>query len=198
MLIRRGLLLGWMVAAGPWAAAAFGQTFEIDPVHSSVGFRVRHLMVSKVHGKFEKFKGSFDYDPKASKAWRASVTIEASSINTAIEKRDAHLRSEDFLDVQKFPKLEFKFKEARKAGKDRFQLSGDLTLHGVTRPVVLDVEVGGTAKDPWGGTRAGFSAKGRINRKDFGLTWNEALETGGVLVGEEVEIAIEVEGVLKS
>jgi len=176
---------------------AFADTYTIDPAHSSVGFKVQHLMVSKVYGKFDKFAGTFDYDPKNTKIWKASATIEAASINTGIEKRDAHLRGADFLDADKFPTLEFRSTGVLGAKGGSKKLKGDLTIHGVTKPVTLDLEVGGVAKDPWGGTRAGFTATGKINRKDFGLTWNKALETGGVLVGEEVYITIEVEGVLK-
>ncbi len=171
----------------------WADTYAIDPAHSSVEFRVTHLMVSKVRGNFEKFAGGFEYDPKAIAVWKASATIDAASINTRVEKRDAHLRSGDFFDVGKFPTLEFRSAGVETEKDGRKHLKGDLTLHGVTKSVVLDLEEGGVTKDPWGGTRAGFTASGKINRRDFGL----AAGTPGAMVGDTVEITIEVEGVKK-
>lgn len=179
------------------SSLAKAEIYTIDPVHSSIGFTVRHLMVSKVHGKFERFEGWFDYTPQKPGIWKASATLDASSINTANPKRDEHLRSPDFLDVQKYPTMEFRLKGVESTREGPKRLKGNLTLHGVTKPVTLDLEIGGVVQDPWGGTRAGFSAAGKINRKDFGLTWNKALETGGVMVGDEVQIALEIEGILK-
>ncbi len=171
----------------------WADTYVLDPAHSSVEFRVAHLMVSKVRGNFDKFAGWFEYDPKDLGVWKASATIEAASVNTRVEKRDAHLRSGDFFDVEKHPTLEFRSLQAEKGVAGRKRLTGNLTLHGVTKPVVLDVEEGGVTKDPWGGTRSGFTASGKINRSEFGITGGAA----GMAVGETVEIMIEVEGVKK-
>ncbi|HEY2743816.1 MAG TPA: YceI family protein [Polyangia bacterium] len=170
-------------------------TWTFDNVHSIVGFSVRHLMISKVRGHFNKWGGTFEYDPKNPSATKIDVTIEAASIDTREEKRDAHLRSPDFFDVEKYPTLTFKSTSVSGSGEE-LVLHGDLTIHGVTKAVQLKVESLGTTKDPWGGERAGFSASTSVNRKDFGLHWNVALEAGGVLVGEKVEIGIEVEAIL--
>jgi len=187
-----GLLSALLVGiAGPAASA----TYDIDPVHSAVTFRVTHMMISKVPGKFSKFSGWFDYDPKNFKVWKASATIEAASIDTGIEKRDNHLRSADFLDVATFPTIEFRSTGVVEKKDGSYQLKGDLTLRGLTRPVVLDLEPGGLMKDPRAGMRAAFSASTKINRMDYGVKWNQLLEAGGVLVGETVWITIDVEGI---
>ena len=169
-------------------------TWSFDSSHSHVGFTVRHLMISKVRGQFNKWSGTFDYDPADPAATKIDVTIDAASIDTREEKRDAHLRSPDFFDVAKYPTLTFKSTSVTGEG-DELALAGDLTIHGVTRPVHLKVESLGATKDPWGGERVGFSATVAINRKDFGLHWNVALEAGGVVVGEKVDINIEIEAV---
>jgi polyisoprenoid-binding protein YceI len=168
--------------------------WSFDPSHSSIGFAVRHLMISKVRGQFGKWSGTFDYDAEDPTRSKLSVRIDAASIDTRDEKRDAHLRSPDFFDVEKYPELTFKSTSVGGEG-DELVLHGELTIHGITKAVQLKVESLGTTKDPWGGTRAGFSATTSVNRKDFGLQWNMALETGGVVVGEKVEIAIEIEAV---
>ncbi len=169
-------------------------TWNIDPDHSNVGFKVRHLMVSNVRGSFEKHTGSVDINDKDITKSRVEVTIDTASINTNVQKRDEHLRSAEFFDVAKFPSMTFVSKKVAKAGKDRLKVTGDLTLHGVTREVVLDVEpLSKESKDPWGNLRRGTTASTKINRKDFGLVWNKALETGGVVVGEEVFITLEIE-----
>lgn len=192
--MRAGLLAAaFFVLAGPAAAA----TYDIDPAHSSVGFRVRHLMVSRVNGKFDKFSGTFDYDPKDPRKWAAKASIEAASVNTNNDKRDAHLKSADFFDAEKFPALEFVSTGVRGWRGSKGKLAGKLTMHGVTKDVVLDLEANGTAKDPWGGERAGFSASVKLNRQDYGVSWNKALEAGGVMVSDEVEVTLEVEGVKK-
>ncbi len=170
------------------------QDWKIDPSHSGAHFSVRHLVVAKVRGRFSKFEGTIQLDEGAFEKSKVSVTIDAASIDTHEPKRDDHLRSPDFFDVAKFPTLTFVSSNIVKAG-ERYNVHGALTIHGVTREVVLDTELLGTGKDPWGGKRAGFAAKTQINRKDFGLTWNQALETGGVVVGEKVEIELEVEAV---
>jgi polyisoprenoid-binding protein YceI len=168
-------------------------TWNIDPAHSSAQFSVRHMMISSVKGEFTKITGRAVYDPEKPESLSAEATIDVNTINTREPDRDNHLKSADFFDVAKFPTITFKSKRATK-GPDGLKLTGDLTIHGVTREVTLDVE-GPTPplKDPWGFTRVGASATTRINRKDFGLTWNQALEAGGVLVGDEVKITVDVE-----
>lgn len=171
--------------------------YTIDPAHSQAVFKVKHMTISTVTGNFDTLSGSFAFDSQNIKASKAAATIAAASINTGVDKRDAHLKSADFFDVEKFPQITFASKEITGVKDTGFKVAGDLTLHGVTRPVVLDVELGGMAKDPWGNERVAFTASTAINRKDFGLTYSQALETGGLLVGEEVQILLEVEGVLK-
>jgi len=183
-----------LIAALSIPAFASAATWNIDPEHSHVGFKVRHLMVSNVKGNFEKFSGTVEVNDKDITKSKAEVTIDTNSINTGVQKRDDHLRSADFFDVAKFPTMTFVSKKVAKAGQDKLKVTGDLTLHGVTREVVLDVDgPSKESKDPWGNTRSGASASTKINRKDFGLTWNKALETGGVVVGDEVTISLEVE-----
>jgi polyisoprenoid-binding protein YceI len=171
--------------------------WDIDVGHSAIHFWVRHMVISKVHGRFAKWAGAIQLDAQDPTRSSVEVRIEAASIDTQVADRDAHLRSPDFLDVAKFPELVFTSKRIEKASGG-YRVIGDLTLHGVTREVVLDAEFAGTGKDPWGNERAGFSAKTAIDRREFGLAWNAALEAGGVLVGEKVEIAIELEAVKKA
>jgi polyisoprenoid-binding protein YceI len=168
--------------------------WDIDVAHSAVHFYVRHMIISKVHGRFAKWSGALTLDPKDLARSSVEVHIDAASIDTQVADRDTHLRSPDFLDVAKFPELTFRSKRVEQAGEG-WRVVGDLTLHGVTREVALEAEFAGTGKDPWGNERAGFSARTSLDRRDFGLKWNAALETGGVLVGEKVEIAIELEAV---
>lgn len=170
--------------------------WDIDVGHSAIHFYVRHMVISKVHGRFARWSGALELDTADLTRSSVDVRIEAASIDTQVADRDAHLRSADFLDVEKHPELSFRSRRIEKAG-DRYRVAGELTLHGVTREVVLDAEFAGTGKDPWGNERAGFSAKASVDRRDFGLVWNAALEAGGVLVGEKVEIAIELEAVKK-
>ena len=189
------IALALMVAA-PLAASA--DTWQIDPVHTTVGFTVRHMMISNVRGQFTKVAGTItakDSDPASVKV---EATIETSSIDTRSADRDADLKSANFLDVAKYPTMTFKSKKIEPAGTGKWKMVGDLTLHGVTKEVTLDVE-GPTApiKDPYGNTRAGASATTKINRKDFGLAWNKALEAGGAVVGDEVTVSIDVEAVKK-
>jgi polyisoprenoid-binding protein YceI len=166
--------------------------YTIDTTHSSAEFSVRHLMITNVRGRFGALSGTVDYDPQAPEASQINVTIDATSIDTREDKRDAHLRSPDFFDVEKFPTLTFVSKQVTKS-KDGFLALGDLTIRGVTKEITLEVEgPTETTKDPWGNSRIGASATAKINRKDWGLNWNAALEAGGVLVGEQVKIAIEV------
>jgi len=169
-------------------------TWNIDPVHSVAEFKVKHMMISNVKGQFTSVSGllALDEDDLANSSVEAS--IEAASINTRDAQRDAHLKSPDFFDVEKFPTLSFKSSRVQRTGDGELAVKGDLTIHGVTRPVAFAVEGPTTAaKDPWGNTRVGLSATTKINRKDFGLTWNAALETGGILVGDEVTITLDVE-----
>jgi polyisoprenoid-binding protein YceI len=170
-------------------------TYTVDPAHSRVGFAVRHLGFSKVRGHFPSFTGSLELDPSDLSTLRATATIDATSITTADEKRDEHLRSEDFFDVTEHPTLSFSALEARDAAGDSVTLVGDLTMRGVTRTVELDAVYLGEATDPWGGTRVAFEGQTTVNRKDFGLNWNAVLETGGFLVGEDVEITLEIQAV---
>ena len=175
-------------------AMAAAATWTIDPEHSSVGFKIRHLMVSNVKGSFDKYVGTVELDEKDITKSKVDVSIETASINTNVQKRDDHLRSADFFDVATYPTMTFKSKKVAKAGKDKLKVTGDLTLHGITKEVVLTVDgPSKETKDPWGNIRRGASATATINRKDFGLTWNKALETGGVVVGDEVTILIEIE-----
>lgn len=170
--------------------------WEIDPTHSAAGFSVRHLMVAKVRGRFGAFTGSIKIADRLEDS-RVDVTIDAASIDTREETRDAHLRSPDFLDVENHPTLQFRSTGFRRTGETTFELPGELTIRGVTRPVVLHVEYEGLSPDLWGGTRIGFTATTEIDREAFGLTWNQALETGGVLVGKNVKIELEVQAVYK-
>ena len=168
--------------------------WQIDPAHSAAHFSVRHLMISNVRGEFTKLSGSALLDPADPAKSTVEVTIEASSVNTREPQRDEHLRSADFFDAAKYPALTFRSKRIEALGADNFKLTGDLTIHGVTKEVTFDVE-GPTAsvKDPWGNVRAGVMASAKINRKDFGLGWNALTEAGGMVVGEEVKITIEAE-----
>jgi polyisoprenoid-binding protein YceI len=177
---------------------AFATTWTIDPDHSNVGFKVRHLMVSNVKGSFEKHTGVVEINDKDITKSKVEVSIDTNSINTNVQKRDEHLRSADFFDVAKYPAMTFVSKKVAKAGKDKLKVTGDLTLHGITKQVVLDVEgPSKESKDPWGNIRKGATAITKINRKDFGLVWNAALETGGVAVGEEITITMEIEMIKK-
>ncbi len=168
------------------------ENWSVDFIHSSVGFSVRHMVISKVHGRFDKWSAALDIDTENLAGSSVAVEIDVASIDTKEEKRDGHLKSADFFDAEHHPKLVFKSTKVEKSG-DELQITGDLTIRGTTKSVVLAAEYAGRAKDPWGGERIGFSAHTKINRKDFGLAWNQALETGGVLVGEAVEIAIDLE-----
>jgi polyisoprenoid-binding protein YceI len=171
------------------------QTWQIDSAHSGIHFSVRHLVIAKVRGQFGRWTGALSIpDDDLSRA-TVEVTIDATSIDTGVADRDQHLRSADFFDVATFPEITFRTRRIERSGGDHFSLLGDLTIRGVTREVVLGVESSGRTRDPWGNVRAAFSAKASIDRKEFGLTWNQALETGGVMVGDKVEIEIEVEAV---
>lgn len=169
-------------------------TWQLDPSHSTVGFTVRHMMVSKVRGKFADFTADIEItdDPTTS---RVEATVQMASVDTGDAGRDEHLRTGDFFDIAEHPTMTFRSTSITPAGDD-FALTGDLTVRGVTKTVTFDLEVGGVAKDPWGGTRTGFTATTEISRKDFGLEYNAALETGGVLIGDTVKIELEIEAML--
>ena len=187
----RILAVGLMLLSPRLASAA---TWNIDPDHSSVGFSIRHLMVSNVKGNFDRFSGTVDLDDKNITASKVSATIDASSIDTRVQKRDDHLRSPDFFDVAKYPEITFASKRWSRAANGKLKVSGDLTMHGVTRTVVLNVApFSKETRDPWGNTRRGTTATATINRKDFGIDWNKGLDTGGLMIGDQVEITLEIE-----
>jgi polyisoprenoid-binding protein YceI len=162
--------------------------WNLDPVHSELGFKVKHLMINNVKGVFRKFDVQVETDSDDFIAPHISFSADVTSIDTGNEQRDQHLKSADFFETEKFPEMKFVGKKLEGG-----ELYGDLTMHGVTKPVKLEVEFGGIAKDPWGNKKAGFTVNGKINRKDFGLHWNAALETGGVLVSDEVKIVADVQ-----
>jgi polyisoprenoid-binding protein YceI len=176
----------------PAAALAATSTWNVDPSHSQVGFTVRHLVISNVRGEFEKYKGTVVVDDADVTKSTVEATIDASTIDTQVPDRDAHLKSPDFLDVAKYPSITFKSTKVAKAGRDELKVTGDLTLKGVTKPVVLDVTTTPEVKGMMGEFRRGFSATTKISRKEFGLNWNKAVEAGPV-VGDEVKISLELE-----
>ncbi len=188
--MNRLFLAGLLVLTG----SAFGTTWTIDSAHSGAQFTVRHMMVSNVRGQLSNITGTVVYDPANPAASKVDATIDVNTINTNEPKRDAHLKSPDFFDAGKYPTMRFVSKRVMPAGPGKLKLLGDLTLHGVTKEVTLDVEGPAAAiKEGNGGARTGASATTKINRKDFGLTWNRAMEAGGVAVGDEITITLDVE-----
>lgn len=184
----------WVVFGVLWLPAlAAAADWEIDSAHSSVQFRVRHLMISNVRGEFDKVTGRIAADEKDITKSMVHAEIDVATLSTREPKRDEHLKSADFLDVQKYPTITFHSRKVAKGKKNRLKVVGDLTLHGVTKEVTLDVELTQETKDPWGGVRRGATATASFNRKDFGVSWNKALDTGGVMVGEEVAVEIDLE-----
>ena len=173
------------------STALFAGTYNVDAGHTNAGFTVKHMMITNVTGKFNDVAGTFEFDEKTNTLKSINGEIIVASINTANEKRDEHLKAEDMFDVAKFQKITFK---STKIEKDA--VYGDFTMKGVTKNIKLDLETSSVIKDPWGKQRTGFSLNGKIKRSDFGLTWNKALETGGVAVSDEVKLAIDIEGVL--
>jgi polyisoprenoid-binding protein YceI len=173
-------------------------TWAIDPVHSSVEFAVRHLMITTVKGRFTDVQGTVVLDEATPSASTADITVQVASIDTREPQRDAHLKSADFFEAETFPTLTFRSTAVRNWDADGFTLIGDLTIHGVAREVALDVKNEGRAKDPWGGERTGFTATTKIKRSEFGLTWNQLLETGGLAVSDDVKISLDVQLVLKA
>ena len=170
------------------------QTYTIDKMHSEVAFQVRHLL-TKVRGRFTEFAGTVVFDQEHPEQSSASLTIEASSVDTGTPDRDTHLRSDDFFAVGTYPTLTFTSSRVVKTGDDTYDVVGTLTIRGVAKEITMPVTYLGTAKDPWGGVRAGFETSITLNRKDFGLTWNAALETGGFLVGDEVRVNLSIQGI---
>jgi polyisoprenoid-binding protein YceI len=179
------------LAAADNAQAA---TYKVDPMHSHIGFSVRHL-VGRVSGEFKDYSGDFNFDSKTGKLSEVKIDIKAASIDTGVAKRDDHLKSPDFFDVAKFPSLSATAGTVKANGKDKYKWTTDLTMHGVTKPVTFEVDFNGFAKDPYGNQRAGFQAKARLNRKDFGLKWNKAVETGGMMVGDDVDVTLDIEAI---
>lgn len=172
--------------------------WQLDPTHSSAEFAVRHMMVSTVKGNFKTLSGSVVYDEAHPEASRVEAEIDAASIDTGVADRDTHLRSADFFDVQKFPKLTFRSTGIELDGADSGKMHGELRIRGVTKPVTLDVSYLGEVKDPWGNRRRGYTAETTLNRKDFGMTWNVVLDAGGVLVGDKVKVTLNVEAIEKA
>lgn len=191
-----GFFLSGALAALSVVTAVEAADYTIDLAHSEVGFKVRHLGIASVRGEFTDFTGTFSYDPSVPESSRVRANIKAASVDTGVEGRDEHLRSEDFFHAGMFDEITFVSTGASRGEKGDLEVSGDLTIRGVTKPVVLDVALGGMVRDPWGGERAAFTATTSIDRRDFGLAWNRMLETGGVVVGERVEITLEIEGVM--
>jgi polyisoprenoid-binding protein YceI len=175
------------------ATATQTKTYTIDPAHSTVRFWARHLMIAKVHGEIDDVTGTIQFDPANPEASQVEATIGLASLSTRQEQRDAHLKSADFLDVEQFPTITFKSTSVRAKGGNEFEAVGDLTIRGITREVTLEVELSDEAKSPFGGYKIGATAKTVINREDFGILWNQALETGGVMVGKEIHIEIDAE-----
>ena len=192
---RRRSLAAIVLMVAPWLpGAADATTYKVDPTHTSVTFQIRHLF-THVDGRFKTFGGTIAFDPAHPEQTKITGTVEATSIDTNVAKRDDHLRSADFFDVATYPTITFESTKVTDvdAGAKKAKVHGNLTIRGVTKPIVLDASFLGAAADPWGNKKAGFAAETEINRTDFGLKWNQALETGGVLVGEEVKIRINVE-----
>jgi polyisoprenoid-binding protein YceI len=192
-------MLLFVFAGLGWASpAALASTWDVDPSHTNVGFSVRHMMATTVKGQFDKVQGTLELDDKDITKSKVEVTIDLASVNTNEPKRDGHLKSPDFFDVAKFPVATFKSTKVQKAGKNKLKVTGDLSLHGITKPVVLDVEgPSATYQTPFGTTVRGIHATAKINRKDFEITWNKALDNGGVLVGNEVSLDLNAEVVEK-
>ena len=169
-------------------------TYQIDPAHSAAHFSVRHLTIANIRGSFGKVSGAVEFDPSNAAASRVEATIDIASLSTGDPQRDGHLKAADFLDAEKFPSMTFHSKKVVSAGANSFTVVGDLTLHGVTKEATVSVEgLQAEVKDPWGNMRLGALAKARVSRKDFGLVWNVAIEAGGVMISDEVEVTIDAE-----
>lgn len=186
-----GLALGVVFGLGQ-AALAETARYDVDRDHSAIEFRVAHMVVSKTTGRFMDYSGFIEMDPDALTVKTIEATIKTASVNTNHEKRDAHLRGPDFFNADKFPTMAYKLKSYKKAGED-YQAVGELTLLGVTKEIALTGKFNGVARDPWGNVRAGFTAEGKLNRKDFGMNWSKTLDNGGLVVGDEVFIKLDIE-----
>ncbi|KOU54082.1 YceI family protein [Streptomyces sp. WM6378] len=177
------------------ALAALSGTYTIDPAHSSIGFTVRHAMVTNVRGSFTEHEGTLTLDGENPGASAASIDVKIASIDTGIADRDGHLRSGDFFDAEQFPVMSFRSTEAKELGGDKYRITGDLTIKDVTRPLAIDLEFNGSATDPYGNQRIGFEGGAEILRSDWGLTWNAALETGGVMVSDKVKLTFDISAI---
>lgn len=186
-----GLTIGSLCCLSA-AQVGFAKDYDVDASHSNVAFVAQHL-VSKVNGEFKDFEGTFSFDPKKLDNTKVTATVKVDSISTNQEKRDKHLKSDDFFASGKFPTLTFVSTKVSAHGSKKYKMAGNLTMHGVTKPVVFDVDYLGEIDDPWGGHRAGFTATTKVNRKDYGMVWNKALDKGGFVLGEEVTINLNVE-----
>ena len=184
-------MAAWLLAFALPAQAEMAR-YDVDPDHSSVEFRVVHMVVSKTAGRFTGYSGFVEMDPESATVKTIEATIKTASVNTNHEKRDGHLRGADFFDVEKYPTMTYKLKSYQKTG-DGYSAVGDLTLRGVTKEITLAGNFNGVTKDPGGNIRAGFNAEGKINRKDFGMVWNKTLDSGGLVVGDEVFIKLDIE-----
>jgi len=188
------LLLLLLALLGPWSNLARAETvrWNVDPDHSTIEFRVAHMVVSKTTGHFMDYQGFIDMDADAGTVKTIEATIKTTSVNTKHEKRDAHLRNADFFDVDKYPTMTYRLKSYKKTA-DGYEAVGELTLRGVTKDITLTGNFNGVAKDPWGNLRAGFNAEGKLNRKDFGMVWSKTLDGGGLVVGDDVLLKLDIE-----
>ena len=182
-----------LMGAFPLSTEAEVARWAVDPEHSTIEFRVVHMIISKTTGRFMDYSGFIEMDADAQTFKAIEAKIKTASVNTNHEKRDAHLRNADFFDVEKFPTMAYKMKTYRKMEAGGFLAVGDLTLRGVTKEIVLNGDFNGVTKDPWGNMRAGFQGRGKLNRKDFGMVWNKTLDNGGLVVGDQVEIMLDIE-----
>ena len=189
---RIGVAAAVLLGGIPTLAGAETARWDVDPDHSIIEFRVAHMVVSKTAGKFVDYSGFVEMDPETKTFKTIEATINTASVNTNQEKRDAHLRNADFFDAQRFPTMTYKMKSYKSTG-DGYTALGDLTLHGVTKEIMLVGTFNGVTKDSWGNQRAGFSADGKLNRKEFGMVWNKTLDSGGLVVGDEVQIRLDIE-----
>ena len=183
------MILGMLLAL-----PAFAAKYDVDSAHTTVGFTVKHLVVAKVKGKFDKFKGEFEFTPGKLETLKVKTEVQTTSINTNEKDRDKHLRSADFFDVQKFPVMRMASKSIKDIDGNKAKMESDLTIKSTTKTVVFDLEYNGAAKDPWGNNKVSFTASAKINRKDFGLNWSKLIEGGGLVVADEVLIELEIEG----
>jgi polyisoprenoid-binding protein YceI len=194
--MKKALSLFTLLCAGAFGWVGLTQAemarYDVDPEHSTIEFRVAHMVISKTTGHFKDYTGFIEMDPDAQKVQTIEATVKTASVNTNHEKRDTHLRSADFFDVEKYPTMTYKLKQYQKNG-DHYSATGDLTLRGVTKEITLTGNFNGVTKDPWGNVRAGFNAEGKVNRKDFGMVWNKALDSGGLVVGNDVFIKLDIE-----